>query len=97
MYSPTERDMVMLQHKFTVELSDGTIQKRTSTGLWFGIPGGVSAMARTVGVPCGIAVRLILEGKISERGVLAPMTPELVYPLIEALEAEGIAMVDAIL
>ena len=96
-YLPGERDMVMLQHKFVVELKDGTIQNRTSTGLWFGEPNGPSAMATTVGVPCGIAVRLILQGKIKERGVLAPMTPSIVYTLIEALEAEGIKMVDEIL
>ena len=97
MYLPGERDMVMLQHKFQVELKDGTLQTRTSTGLWFGVPNGPTAMATTVGVPCAIATRLVLQGKIKERGVLAPMTPELVYPLIEALEAEGIKMVDEIL
>lgn len=30
--------------------------------LEYGIPDGVTSMAKTVGVPCGIAVQLILDG-----------------------------------
>lgn len=97
MYGPGERDMVMLQHKFKIQLKDGSIQNQSCTGLWFGEPNGPSAMATTVGVPAGIASRLILEGVIKERGVLAPMTPELVYPIIKELESLGISMTDEIL
>ncbi|KAI8849932.1 Saccharopine dehydrogenase [Chytridium lagenaria] len=95
-YGEGERDMVMLQHRFDVELADGQKQVRTSTGLWFGVPGGDSAMATTVGVPCGIATQLILDGVITRRGVIAPLDSELVTPLIGALEKEGIIMVDEI-
>ena len=97
MYGPGERDMVMLQHKFKIQLKDGSIQNQSCTGLWFGQPFGPSAMATTVGVPAGIATRLILKGIIKERGVLAPMTPELVYPIIVELESLGISMKDEIL
>ena len=97
MYKSGERDMVFLQHRFEVELPGPILQTRTSTGIWYGSPNGTSAMARTVGVPCGIAVDLILQGKISKRGILAPMTKEINEPLLEKLEQHGIAMVDAIL
>ncbi|KAJ3323891.1 saccharopine dehydrogenase (NADP+, L-glutamate-forming) [Blyttiomyces sp. JEL0837] len=97
MYGPDERDMVMLQHRFEVETAAGKKEIRTSTGLWFGVPGGDSAMATTVGVPCGIATQLILDGVIKRPGVLAPMDMELVAPLLEKLEAEGIKMVDEII
>ncbi|KAJ3253278.1 hypothetical protein HK103_000772 [Boothiomyces macroporosus] len=96
-YEENERDMVMLQHRFEIENKDGSHETRTSTGLWFGVPGGESAMARTVGVPCGITTQLILDGKIKEKGVLAPMTLELCQPIIEALEKEGITMVEAVI
>jgi saccharopine dehydrogenase (NADP+, L-glutamate forming) len=38
-----------------------------------------------------------LLGVIKDRGVLAPLTPEITKPIIEALEKEGIGMVEAIL
>jgi len=54
-------------------------------------------MARTVGVPCGIAVQLILDGVLSKKGVIAPMSEEINNPLIDALKKEGIEMVEEIL
>lgn len=96
-YGPNERDMVMLQHRFEVELSTGEKQVRTSTLLAFGEPGGNTSMATTVGVPCGIATQLILDGIIKERGVFGPLSPAINDPIIEALEKEGIKMIDEIL
>jgi saccharopine dehydrogenase (NADP+, L-glutamate forming) len=60
-YGPGERDMVFLQHRFECEI-DGKHDVRTSTGVWYGEPNGFTAMARTVGVPCGIATQLVLDG-----------------------------------
>ncbi|KAI9031949.1 saccharopine dehydrogenase [Phycomyces nitens] len=96
-YEEGERDLVFLQHRFEIELKDGSKQTRTSTLVEFGVPGGFSAMAKTVGVPCGIAVQLILDGKITKTGVLAPMSAEINDPIIELLEKEGMGMVEAIL
>ena len=91
-YEEGERDMVMLQHKFGIEWADGRKETRTSTGLWFGVPNGDSAMATTVGVPCAITTQLILDGVITKRGVLAPMTMDLVEPIMKKLEEHGIKM-----
>jgi saccharopine dehydrogenase (NADP+, L-glutamate forming) len=96
-YEEGERDMVMLQHRFEIEWANGAKETRTSTGLWFGVPNGDSAMATTVGVPCAITTQLILDGKITEKGVLAPMTWDLCEPILKALEKEGIYMTEAIL
>ena len=63
----------------------------------YGEPDGFSAMARTVGVPCGIAVQLVLDGVINQQGILAPYTKELCDPLRVALESEGIGMVEKVL
>jgi len=83
-YAPGERDFVMLQHKFFIEWADGRKETRTSTLAEYGAPegsGGYSAMAKLVGVPCAVAVLMVLSGEISARGVLAPVTPELSEPL----------------
>ena len=58
---------------------------------------GFSAMATTVGVPCGIATQLVLDGVLSTPGVLAPYTPEICEPIRKILEEEGLGMVEKIL
>ncbi|KAJ2767002.1 saccharopine dehydrogenase (NADP+, L-glutamate-forming), partial [Coemansia nantahalensis] len=95
MYGEGERDMIVLQHKFEVENKDGSHNTRTSVTLMYGEPGGFSAMARTVGVPCGIATQLVLDGKITATGVVAPMTPEIYQPIMDLLPSEGINAVEA--
>jgi saccharopine dehydrogenase-like NADP-dependent oxidoreductase len=98
-YAPGERDLVMLQHKFIIEWANGTKETRTSTLEAYGSPSGQghSAMARTVGVPCGIATQLILDGKLNTIGVHAPYTKEICDLLRVELEKEGIGLVEKVL
>ncbi|KAI0428737.1 Apo Saccharopine reductase [Xylaria sp. FL1042] len=84
-----ERDLVMLQHKFEIENKDGSRETRTSTLCEYGAPvgsGGYSAMAKLVGVPCAVAVKQVLDGVISDKGILAPMSPKINNPLIKELK-----------
>lgn len=96
-----ERDLVFLQHKFEVENKDGSQNTVTSTLCEYGAPigsGGPSAMARLVGVPCGVAVLQVLNGTLSEKGILAPMTPKINNPLMKELkEKYGIECKEKIL
>ena len=69
----------------------------TSTLEAYGIPGGHSAMALTVGVPCGIATQLVLDGVISTPGVIVPYTKEINDPIRAELESEGIALTERVL
>lgn len=94
MYGEGERDMILLQHKFEVENKDGSSNTRTSVTLMYGEPNGFSAMAKTVGVPCGIATQLILDGKLNKAGVIAPMTPDVYQPIMDLLPSEGINAVE---
>lgn len=89
-----ERDLVMLQHKFEIEHKSGLKETRTSTLVEYGDPKGYSAMAKLVGVPCGVAVKQVLDGTISEKGILAPMTSKINNPLMEELKKYGIVMVE---
>jgi saccharopine dehydrogenase-like NADP-dependent oxidoreductase len=69
----------------------------TSTLEQYGDPSGHSAMALTVGVPCGIATQLVLDGVISATGVQAPYTKEICDPIRERVEAEGLGLVERVL
>jgi saccharopine dehydrogenase (NADP+, L-glutamate forming) len=88
----------MLQHKFEITWQDGKKELRTSTLAEYGAPegsGGYSAMAKLVGVPCAVAVLLVLDGTIHQKGVLAPVTPELVEPIrLELQKKYGIELTE---
>jgi saccharopine dehydrogenase (NADP+, L-glutamate forming) len=85
-YAPGERDLVMLQHRFEIEHKDGSKETRTSTLCDNGDPNGYSSMDKLVGVPCGVAVLQVLDGKISQRGILAPMDATLNKPIMDELK-----------
>ncbi|KAK3717257.1 saccharopine dehydrogenase (NADP+, L-glutamate-forming) [Vermiconidia calcicola] len=90
-YEKGERDFIMLQHKFAIEHADGSKETRTSTLVDYGDPegsGGYSVMARLVGVPCAVAVLMVLNGEIKDKGILAPVTPELAEPIRLKLKDE---------
>lgn len=93
-FEKDERDFVMLQHKFEIENKDGSKETRTSTLVEYGDPKGYSAMAKLVGVPCGVAVKQVLDGTISEKGILAPMSSKINDPLMEELKKYGIFLVE---
>jgi saccharopine dehydrogenase (NADP+, L-glutamate forming) len=90
-YKEGERDMVTMKHSFSVSYRDGSGEKISSTLLDFGVPGGSSAMARTVGLPIASAAKLILDGSIRKTGVHIPVTPDIYQPLLEEMKQEGIS------
>ncbi len=88
-YKPGERDMIALQHEFIAEYPDRKEFLR-STLVDFGVPGGETAMSRTVGLPAAIGVLRVLDGTIRDRGVVVPVTPEVYNPILDELEGAGI-------
>jgi len=88
-YQPHEKDMAIIHDDMIVDFSDRR-EKRSSTMVLYGIPGGDSAMSRAVSLPVAIATRLILEGKITLRGSVLPIYPEIYNPVLEELEEYGI-------
>ncbi|KAG8629531.1 hypothetical protein KVT40_003396 [Elsinoe batatas] len=95
-FLPGERDLVILQHKFVIEKADGSAETRTSTLEMYGDPQGYSAMAKSVGVTCGIATQLIIERHplFNKPGVHAPYDEQVCHVLREAVEKEGITMIE---
>jgi spermidine synthase len=54
-------------------------------------------MAKLVGVPCGLAVQLVLEGKLTAPGVHAPYDEPTAKLFRDRLEAEeGVTMVEKV-
>jgi len=92
-YKKGERDMIVLQHDFTAEYSDGKKEHIISLMIDFGIKNGDSAMARTVSLPAAIATKLICEGKFANmKGVLIPTLPEIYEPVLKELAELNIVM-----
>lgn len=97
-YETGERDLVMLQHKFVIQWADGKEETLTSTLEAYGsAAGGHSAMALTVGLPCGIATQMVLDGVWDLKGVQAPYSKEICDPIRLELEKNGIGLVERIL
>jgi len=88
-YERGERDLCVMQHEFEAEYPDGRREETISTLVEFKIRGGDSAMARTVSLPAAIGARMILEEKITEKGVLIPVAPTIYEPILAELE-EGV-------
>ncbi len=93
-YKQNERDMLLLQHKFLVENSDGSRDMITSTMIDFGIKGGDSSMARTVSLPLAIGVKFMAEGKFNVKGVRIPNIKDIYEPVLSELETLGIKMIE---
>ena len=93
-YRPGERDMIVMQHEFVAEFLDYK-EAITATMIDYGIPYGDTSMARTVGLPAAIAVRLILQGELSGlTGVQVPMIPEIYTPVLRELSELGIGLTE---
>lgn len=86
------RDMVIIQHVMDVRYpDDGDRRERiTSTFTDQGVPGGMTAMARAVGMPAAIAAKFILTGKIPLTGSHIPTHPSIYAPVLHELEKEGL-------
>lgn len=88
-----DTDMNVLVDEFIYELHGQTI-KHTSALEVYGLDSQHTAISRTVGLPAAIATKLILQGKIPQRGVLLPIHPEIYEPILAELATLGIAFTE---
>lgn len=82
---PEDKDMIVMYHKFGFEV-EGKQKQIDSTMVSIGEDQTYTAMAKTVGLPVGIATLKILNGEIVRPGVLRPIHPEIYNPILKVLE-----------
>jgi saccharopine dehydrogenase-like NADP-dependent oxidoreductase len=87
---PADKDMIVMIHEIGFERNDERYTAR-STLVVKGQDSLHTAMARTVGLPLGIAAVLVLDGRIPLTGLHIPILPEIYDPVLEELGREGIA------
>jgi saccharopine dehydrogenase-like NADP-dependent oxidoreductase len=86
---PQDRDLVVMLHEIEYE-KDGKKYKSTSSFSLSGTDAVHTAMASTVGLPLGVAARLILNGTIGVKGLQIPTITEIYEPVLEELKKYGI-------
>ena len=89
MLDENDKDMIVMYHKFGYELHQEKKQI-DSTMVCIGENQKYTAMAKTVGLPLGIATIKILKGEIKSKGVLRPTLNEIYEPILKELKKYGI-------
>jgi hypothetical protein len=84
-----DKDMILMQHLFGYEVNGEKRQIESSLSV-IGENQTYTAMAKTVGLPVGIAALKILKGEIKTPGVQIPITKEVYEPILKELENYGI-------
>jgi saccharopine dehydrogenase-like NADP-dependent oxidoreductase len=86
---PDDKDMIIMLHE--IEYSVNEKNKKTRSCLIVKGKDQIhTAMSKTVGLPLGIAAKLILENKIKLTGLHIPVIPEIYEPVLKELELNGI-------
>lgn len=86
---PEDKDMVVMMHEIEYEIGNRKSEIRSSLVVK-GENNLYTAMAKTVGLPLGIAAKLILNGQINITGVHIPTVKEIYEPVLIELEEYGI-------
>ncbi len=86
---PHDKDMIVMKHEIAYEL-EGKVYEVESCLVVKGEDSVHTAMAKTVGLPLGIAAKLILNGTIKKTGLLIPVTNDIYEPVLAELAKNGI-------
>ncbi len=86
---PVDKDMIVMLHEIKYEI-DGCKKEIESSLIVKGKNQLHTAMAQTVGLPLGIAAKLILQNKITLTGLHIPVIKEIYVPVLDELAQNGI-------
>jgi saccharopine dehydrogenase-like NADP-dependent oxidoreductase len=85
-----DKDMIVMMHEIKFAVDDQQQSAVSSLLIVKGEDNIRTAMAKTVGLPLGIATRLILNGTIKLKGLHIPTKKEIYEPVLKELEEHGI-------
>ncbi|XP_066174666.1 alpha-aminoadipic semialdehyde synthase, mitochondrial isoform X1 [Sylvia atricapilla] len=85
-----ERDMIVMRSEIGLRHPSGHLEDKCIDLVVYGDNQGYSAMAKTVGYPAAIAAKMVLDGEISAKGMVIPLTKNVYGPILERVRAEGI-------
>lgn len=86
---PGDKDMIVMLHEIEYSINQKNYKTRSCL-IVKGEDQLHTAMAKTVGLPLGIAAKLILENKIKLTGLHIPVIAEIYEPVMRELELNGI-------
>ena len=87
--NPADKDQIVMWHRFRFN-ANGKQKEIQSSLIATGNDSVNTAMAKTVGLPLGIAARLLTQGKITSRGVVSPTSREFYEPVLQELQTLGV-------
>ena len=91
--STTDKDMIIMWHRVSYSLNK--IEKELISYMaYIGKDSSVTAMSDTVGLPLGIATKMLLNGSIKTRGVVLPLEKQIYNPVLKELKKLGIDFVE---
>jgi saccharopine dehydrogenase (NADP+, L-glutamate forming) len=90
---PDEKDMIVMYHKFNFMIK-GNLREIHATMVAIGDDRVNTAMSKTVGLPMGIATKLLAEGKITARGVKIPIEKGIYSPILSELKGLGFDFIE---
>lgn len=88
---PADKDMIVMLHEIGFTAASGESKHLESSLVVKGEDSLRTAMAKTVGLPLGIAAKLILNDTIKLTGVHIPINKEIYEPVLKELESLGVA------
>lgn len=89
-----DKDQIVMWHRIRYQF-EGRKKEVQASLIATGFDDVYTAMARTVGLPLGIAAKLIASNEIKSKGVIIPTTGEFYKPILRELATFGIALDEA--
>ena len=92
---PGDKDMIVMLHEIEYSINDRK-ERIHSSLIVKGNDHIHTAMAKTVGLPLGIAAKLILNGDLKMTGLHIPINKEIYEPVLHELKKNGIEFTETL-